>query len=315
MYINIIIPSRGGPLGLWATIIQCNEELNNSTLVTDWKFVIVTNGEEKVNEGTLKTLEFLDNNNKLIHYHSKESLSPPEARQKGVELSDAEILFFFDNHCLPQRHYFDRAILFFQESESHNVLHSVTKFFTHDFPCYHYTIKNHLTYNFWGNSQTQPVHYKPYKMAMGGHGGFAVRKSLWEKVGGYGPSHLLKGYGGEEPIFDLRVWLYGYEVHIDPKMVHYHYAGDRGYSRHYTKEYYVNMLSAAFVVGGEKWLYKILNSLITNKHIMSSAVPPPSVLAEEAFIRCKDFYKKESLNYKMTLDELLEWFNYNGVAS
>jgi hypothetical protein len=299
---------------LWATLCQCNEELKNSKLITDWKFIVITNGEEKLPSSTVELLRILDNNNKLIHKHYVESLSPPQARQAGVDLADSEYLFFFDNHCLPSRNYFDRAYLFFQEDESNVFLHSATKFYTDDFPCYHYNIKNNLKFNFWGDSSTMQKSNKHYLIAMGGHGGFAVKKSVWNSLGGYGPSELLKGYGGEEPLFDLRMWLKGYKVSLEPKMLHSHYAGDRGYPRHYTEEYYTNMLSAAYVVGGEVWLYRILDSLINNKHIMSRSVPKPSVMAENAFTRCNKFYLSESKTYTKTLDELLEWFAKTGVA-
>ena len=314
MYINIIIPSRGGSLGLWATITQCEEELKYSQCIEGAKYVVVTNGESKLPPGTLATLKSLDVDKKLIHVHRNESVSPPVARQLGVDASDSENLFFFDNHCLPARTYFDRAALFFNESENNKMLHSTTRYYHSDFLNYHYKIRTQLRYNFWGESFIgHPPNWKPYKMAMAGHGGFACKKSLWQELGGYGPPHLLKGYGGEEPLFDLRLWLRGFTNHIHPSMIHYHASDERGYSRHYTKDYYVNMLSAAYVVGGETWLYRILDSLINKKHIKSYNVPKPSLLAEEAFLRCNEFYKEESKKYIMTLDELLEWFVPNGV--
>lgn len=277
--------------------------------------MIVTNGEE-LDDSSKQVVKFLKEEGRLqAHIHSDEPLSPPVARQRGVEKADGKYLFFFDNHCLVGRQYFDRALLDFEKYDM-GMLHSTTRFYTGSMFCYHYKLK--LEYNFWGDTgcSLPTYEHKPYQCAMGGHGGIVVPHDVWDKVGGYGPEHLLEGYGGEEPIFDLKLWRMGYTVWIDPRLVHYHYTGTRGYSRHYTDEYYTNILVAANVIGGEKWMHKLLDSFLTKSHIrpMKPGMKNWYEMLEIANDRSKDYTKELDSKAIRSLDECLEYFRFNEVA-
>lgn len=60
MKLSIVIPSRGGPLGLWATVHSCISELEGlpGSVPFDYEFVIVTNGGICENVAcTLRNLE------------------------------------------------------------------------------------------------------------------------------------------------------------------------------------------------------------------------------------------------------------------
>src|SRR6185503_8958552 len=93
---TIIIPHRGNALGLWATIHSCEDDLKGSA--SDYNYVIVSNGEETSPE-TNAILKSLDKSGKLLHhYHTDDPLSPPEARERGAQIADSGLLFFFDNH-------------------------------------------------------------------------------------------------------------------------------------------------------------------------------------------------------------------------
>lgn len=312
MKISIIIPHRGNPLGLWATIHSCDEELRHGNV--DYEYVIVSNGEALENEAK-QCLYYLEKTGKLAkHFHSDEPLTPPTARQRGVENSTGELLCFFDNHCLLGRDYFDRALADFNHyGADMDMLHSTTCFYTSDEFHYHYKLK--LDYNFWAESAKLPeISYKPYRIAAGGHGGFFVRRSVWDEVGGYGPEDLFIGYGGEEMIFDLKVCRYGKKNWIDPKIIHYHYTGKRGYDRHYTDDYYCNMMIAANVIGGNAWVDRVLESLVTNNHIRLRPKKEFVELAEEAISRSAKFAAEVDARSVITLDNLLKEFRYTQVA-
>jgi GT2 family glycosyltransferase len=172
-----------------------------------------------------------------------------------------------------------------------------------------------LDYNFWGETLKHPKDdFKPYMIGAGGHGGFAITRSLWDAVGGYGPANLFFGYGGEEMVFDLKLWRMGHKVFIDPKVIHYHYPGGRGYSRHHTDEYYANLLASAHVIGGEKWLYKVFDSFITRNHFRLKPKKHWYDILEEAYFRSAEYAQELDAQSVMTLDEVLEWFRFNGVA-
>lgn len=309
MSLSIIIPHRGSPLGLWTTVCACEEQLQVSGL--DYNYVLVTNGEP-LPEG-FGLLPALEDSGKLRkHIHSDEPLTPPNARELGADATNAEYLFFFDNHCIPGQHYFLRAVADFEKPEV-DMVHSATQFYAGREITYHYEFK--LEYNFWAKSALYPhVEHKPYLIGAAGHGGFAVRKSVWDEIGGYGPSDLLVGYGGEEMLFDLKMWRYGKQNWLDPKMVHWHFPGDKGYSRHYSDQYYINLLVSAFVIGGESWLHKVFDSYLNKKHIRYSPKMEWWDIYETAVSRGAEYAKYLDATTKWSLDEVLQKFKSDSVA-
>ena len=309
---TIIIPHRGNSLGLWSTIQSCDDDLINARQFK-WNYVIVTNGQELVPEET-GMLKMLEKSGRLLkHIHSDEPLSPPVARQRGAAEADGRLLCFLDNHCLVGRHFFERAALDFAGHDM-DMLHSTTVFYTGD--GHHYEYKLRLDYNFWGESKKVSQSYKPYRIAVGGHGGFFVKKEAWDAVGGYGPESLLNGYGGEEVLFDLQMWQMGKSNWLDPKLVHHHFTGQRGYSRHWTNEYYINLMVSASVIGGDEWLYKVFESLTTRGHIRfgENKDKPFYELLQIAQMRAKTYADELGAKRLMTLNELLRWFRDENIA-
>lgn len=310
---SIVVPHRGSAMGLWLTVHSCEEELKRSPF--DYNYVIVSNGEKLPLE-TLAVLDQLSKGGRLLkHLHTDEPLTPPAARQRGAEVADGKYLFFFDNHCLVGKQYFERSVADF-EKLGVDYLHSTTCYHASD--GYHYSYQLALEYNFWAQASHMVPYceYKPYECAAGGHGGIAIRSDLWKEVGGYGPEHLLVGYGGEELVFDLKLWRYGHKVHIDPQVMHYHYPGSRAYSRHFTDEYYTNLLVSANVVGGEKWLYKVFDSFTTpGKHLRLRPQKDWYDILIEAHDRSAQYAHEVNVRSERTLDELLIYFRLNQVQT
>jgi GT2 family glycosyltransferase len=309
MDLSILVPHRGNPLGLWATLHSCEEELRSSK--HSYEYVVVTNGGSlDVTEKQL--IRNMEMTGKIRHLHYDTALTPPVARQRGAEIASGEKLFFFDNHCLVGKQYFDRAVAYLNQNGV-DMLHSTTVFNAGDGCHYHYKLR--LAYNFWAEGTKCALEdLRAYRIAAAGHGGFAIHKSVWDAVDGYGPDHLFDGYGGEEMAFDLKLWRYGYSVWLDPKMVHYHFAGNRGYSRHFSDDYYTNLLVSANVIGGEKWLYKVFESFISKPHIRINAKKHMWDILETAYNRSAQYAREVDDRSTKSLDEVLQYFRLNQVA-
>lgn len=310
MDFSIIIAHRGDPLGLWATVHSCDIELADSGY--QYEYRIVSNGSGKEKDYELgKQIKFIEQAGKMGSFqHFAEAITPPTARQMATKDAKGNILFFFDNHCLVDKGYFKRALYDF-ETHSMHMLHSTTKFYTAELKHYHYSLK--LAHNFWAESAPVPMHpFKPYRIAAAGHGGFAVRRDVWEEVGGYGPAGLFTGYAGEEIYFDLKMALLDKTNWIDPKLVHYHYAGVRGYPRHHSDDYYRNLMTCALVIGGEKWLNKVFASF--SKHPKMESDKSMYELFEEAYERGTTHAAHMASIRHRTLDEQLEKFVADQIA-
>jgi hypothetical protein len=312
---SIIIAHRGDPLGLWATIHSCEIELQGSSF--DYEYVIVVNGEseaKRFNKGSItgidlgRIIHFVSAAGRLGHVTVKQGpLSPPSARQLGTEKAGGRVLFFLDNHCLVGRDYFRRAMLDFEKYGMH-MLHSATKFHTGDITCYEYKLK--LSRNFWAEAATVPQdNVRPYRIAAGGHGGFAVLADTWREVGGYWSG--FEGYGGEEMYFDIKMAMLDKTNWMDPLFVHYHYAGQRGYARHFTDSYYRNMMMSANIIGGESWLYKVYDSFYRNFPRNKTTHFDLMVEASDKSHTHRNWLAGKGLR---TLDEQLDLFTAENIA-
>lgn len=296
-------------MGLWATISSCEAALSTTDLTANYS--VVTNGEPKAKSQGAHLLDFLSRSGKLAsHKHFDDPLTPPDARQSASEDADGKYLAFFDNHCVANADYFARAHAN-MEHYGMAMLHSTTVFHPGEDPHYHYRLK--LASNFWAESELMiPNKYKAYRIAAGGHGGFIVRSDVWKRLGGYGPKGLFSGYAGEEITTDLRFWMFGEEVWLDPKLIHYHFVGDRGYPRHYTDDYYRNLMISANVIGGEHWMYKVYDNFVKSPRMKSDL--SMYELMMQASDRSAEYAHYVRTNAKQTLEEQLDYFRENLIA-
>lgn len=311
---SIIIAHRGPALGLWATVQSCEENLVRSKF--NYEYCICVNGQQDakkhprhhpIDRDTERVLSFIDKSGKLGHADILQgSLSPPSARQMATEHAKGKYLFFFDNHCLLGRNYFDRAILDFLKYDM-DMVHSATIFHAGDRDAYEYNLT--LESNFWAKSAARAkLDWKPYPIAAGGHGGFAVKTDVWREVGGYWKG--FNGYGGEELYFDLKMAMLGKTNYLDPKLIHYHYPGRREYARHFSDDYYRNMMMCANIIGGETWMYRVALSFMTE---YPYAQTNPYYLMREAYEKSKEHAAWFRSVRHRTLEEQIKLFKSQDI--
>lgn len=302
---TIIIAHRGDPMGIWATVHACENVATGYGYT--YSYVIVLNGQNDIPENTFFLKEGLESLGKCGAFiHHKSPLAPPAARQLGAEAATGEFLFFFDNHCIPEDKYFVRAL---RQMKLHrmDMLHSVTQAWVGGYKHYHYPIT--LSTNFWvTNISEEPASIEPYRIAVAGAGGFSVTKAAFDVVGGFGPIGLFEGWGGEETYFDLKMAMFGKSNWIDPDLLHWHYASQRTYTRHATPEFYTNLLTSSYVLGGDKWLSTVSSGIASNCDFSVSNltdIARSRGAAHRAWIETNATY---------TLDEVLETFNRDNIA-
>lgn len=309
--LSVVIPHRGSPLGLWATVTSCRLDLDSAGF--DYDFIIVSNGEKLLSDARC-VVHHLEKEGKLgAHHHTDEAMTAQEAREVGAKLSTKERLFFFDNHCAVEHGYFNRAMAA-MNSYKISMLHSTTVYYPGSPLQYHY----HLTLekNFWGYAAMVPESsWKPYQVAAAGHGGFVIDRELFLEVGGYGKADLFRGYAGEELTFDLKLWRLGHTVWLDPKLIHHHFAGDRGYPRHNTDDFYTNMMVSAKIIGGQKWIDKVFLNFITKPTPRFGPKKPWYDLYAEADARAAHCAAELDAVSKYSLDELLQKFRREQIGT
>lgn len=304
--LTIVVAHRGSAMGLWMTIESSEAQLRDSGL--KYNYVVVHNGDAKLDLEAASIRTHLSGSGKMQDWiHHASPLSPPGARQLGSESADGKYIFFFDNHCIAAPNYFKSAIHTF-ESTGADMVHSLTRFFTGEKDHLHYNLS--LEKNFWAASECDEVRNAPYRIAAAGHGGFAVRRSVWEELGGYGPITLLRGYAGEEMLWDLKAAMHDKTNWLDPHMIHHHWSGIRPYDRHYSDDYFINSMLVAYVIGGDKWVNTVYK---TFKHHPKAGKTPMYKLYEQAICRGHQEMLKLQRTRLRDLDEQLEEFSRLGI--
>lgn len=294
-------------MGLWMTIQSCELEFLGTDMTRE--YIIVSNGNAETID-TIDHIKHLKTTGLLRHYsHTDEAIAAPTARQMGVEHATGKYLAFFDNHCIAMKDYFLYAKHDF-ETLNCDMLHGVTRYDVYRQPVYHYCLK--LKMNFWGGESPVPDHnLKPYKIAMAGHGAFLVRADVFKEVGGYWTG--FRGYAGEEPYFDLKMALLDKTNFLDPRIQHIHYVGDRGYKRHWTKDFYRNMLMAANIIGGEKWMQTVYEGMTVQPKIGFDCVGLYDVMQDAQESSSEEAARFAKVRHR-SLDEQLIWFRENQIA-
>lgn len=305
---TIVIAHRGPVLGLWATIESCEAQLADSDFRYD--YAVVHNGEAKEDQELQTVHHHLAKSGKLLDWvFNPNPMSPPDARQLATESADGKYCFFLDNHVLLAPNYFASAVKTF-ETTGADTVHSVTRFFCGELSHLEYKLK--LETNFWGESRMvdKVQETEPYRIAVGGHGGFAVRRETWERLGGYGPPTLFQNYSGEECYWDLKLAMHGGTNWLDPKMIHHHWSGKRPYERHFSDDYYKNLMICAYVIGGQYWIDKVFT---TFEHSAKTGPTPIYTLYEDAIHHSRPHKDLLERTRVRTLEQQLDYFREHNI--
>ena len=269
--IDIVVPHRDDELvslpaiydkplsgGLMMTLTSCERLLAGSRF--DYRYYIVSNGNpatgEKV-EAFTRAIDYAKSTGHLGKVLYEDTLvSPPTARNIGAAAGTGDLIFFFDNHCLVQEGLFSGAIQTFEATSADSVHVASQGAGMEGETGYHYTLS--LEQNFWGKMSPFSFGQSPYRIAVGLHGAFAVKRAVWNEVDGYWDG--FSGYGGEECYFDLKLAMLDKTNWMVPRAVHWHNFGNkRGYKRD-GSQIVANMLASANIIGGGAWAEKVANS-------------------------------------------------------
>lgn len=239
MKISICIPSRAQVIGLWATICGCANVLGD----IDHEFIVLVNGRKIDDDETHSLSEFPDSKVNILQ--SDNVMSPTEARDIAAKYATGDFICFFDDHCIPAPFWFHRVI-----SNDKDILHSSLSGSPGRRKIFHFVRNENAL--IVGDYSYEPLSNIPYRVLSGPAAGFAVKRSVWEHIGGYGDH--FEGFGGEEAFLNIKAQMLGYKVWLDPEMTYYHFyarSGMRGYERVINDANFVN---GTYILGGHKWV-------------------------------------------------------------
>jgi glycosyltransferase involved in cell wall biosynthesis len=220
------------------------------------------------------------------------------ARNKGAMIARGKYLFFSDAHMSYAPGFFKEIIR--TVDESNGLVHGTIAWMGAYPPVqgavgYSYTIK--LGEEWKGT-------WNPYYLAddwwyipSQGHCSVAVKKDQFMKFGGYPTIH--RTYGGGEFYMDMKWWMFGSAVAVNPKCIGYHLASGRGYSYNHN-DYIENVLGVTYALGCDDWRERVYLNYLRNgrKDILDKIMER----GEEEYAKDRKFVEK---NRVKTFNDLL----------
>jgi len=189
---------------------------------------------------------------RLLRVHVDPVAGNHSARNKGVEMARGKYVFFSDAHMSYGQGFFKKMIQ--ATEESCGLVHAGIGWMG-GFPARSGTIGMQYTLKLGEEIKGTWAPYivvpdKWFYIAAQGHCSVMVNRQQFLDFGGYPDVH--RSYGGGEFYTDMKWWLFGSSVVVEPRAIGYHLASGRGYTYNHD-DYIHNVLNIAYALGMDDW--------------------------------------------------------------
>lgn len=270
MILSVIIPARNEFPNICHTVYSIIHALEvDGFSYKDFEIIIVDNcSNDDIRpdrRGTAGTTSYLEGRG-MYYSGNVRILRDPiagnhSARNKGAEIARGKYLFFSDGHMAYRPGFFGDMIRTIDESDG--LFHGTIAWMGAYPPFvgglgYAYTIK--LGEEWKGT-------WNPYHLGVDdwwaipsqGHCSVGVKKDQFFKFGGYPSVH--RTYGGGEFYIDMKWWMMGSRVVVNPNCIGYHLSSGRGYSYNHD-DYIENVLGVTYALECDDWRERVyINAL------------------------------------------------------
>lgn len=226
------------------------------------------------------------------------------ARNKGAEVAHGEYLFFSDAHMAYSPFFFKHMVKAVKEAGG--IVHAPIAWMGayQSGIGYQYTIKlGEEIKGTWANYCLSQDDWW-YIPALG-HCSLIVRKDQFLNFGGYPQIH--RTYGGGEFYLNMKWWMFGSTVAVEPRAVGYHLASGRGYTYSHG-DYEHNVLNIGLQLGMDDWTERAYLNWLRNKNVETMK----RVYAEAKIEAAQDRAFVEKRRVKSFNDMLCEQVEYDG---
>ncbi len=183
------------------------------------------------------------------------------ARNKGAEIARGKYLFFSDAHMAYCPQFFKHILKAVDESGGivHAPIGWMGAYPPHESGLgYQYSLKLGEEIKGTWNNYAVDLDKWFYIPALG-HCSLAVRRDQFIDFGGYPKIH--RTYGGGEFYLNMKWWMFGSSVAVEPKAIGYHLASSRGYNYDHN-DYIHNVANIGMALGMDDWVERYyLNNL------------------------------------------------------
>src|SRR3990167_9317404 len=257
--LSVVIPARSefpSIVHTFYSIMHCWEAEGHDP--KEIEIIIVDNASDDdkfPQKGTGGTTSYLEGRgaywNRCIRILRDPIAGNHSARNKGAEIARGKYIYFSDAHMALRPGFFTSMMK--TVDESGGLVHGALQFMgayppTDSSMGYGYSIK--LGEEIKGTWNNYKVSDKWFYVPAQGHWGVMALKEQFVRFGGYPKIH--RTYGGGEFYTDIKWWLFGSSVAVEPNAIGYHLASGRGYSYDHD-DYIENVLGMAYALGMDDW--------------------------------------------------------------
>lgn len=229
MKVSVVISARDEFPNIIHTVHSIINDLETFLDRDEWEIIIVDNGSINKDNWRFLALRglYYHRNVRILHDPIMGNVT---ARNKGAKIARGEYLFFSDAHMSYRYGTFKRAIETIDESGG--MVHGTVQWmggYEPAYPSVQYSLKiGEKLWGTWNNATVSSDDW--FYIPVSGHCFLGMKRQQFLDFGGY--NDWFRCYGGGELYLDLKWWMLGSSVVVDPRIVSYHLSAGRGYSFH-----------------------------------------------------------------------------------
>jgi len=212
------------------------------------------------------------------------------AKNAGIEVAEGKRILFLDSHCILKKD----SILEMMKTPCPGTLHMQISYMLDSKRLIYSARPEQMHYTFAGAPQDK---IEPYNVPVMSTCGMMIERTTLDHIGKWNPE--LGIYGGGENYMMYKIATCGFPIQIHPKAVVYHYAEKRGYSWNYD-DHMRNQFIAAYCVGGEEWLKKLVDMRKDRKNSNKEIIDR---IANDVVEKCKKDREYIKSIQKVSLEE------------
>ncbi len=258
--VSVVIPARNEFPNIVHTVHSILNDLGTFLSPAEFEIIICANclsDYYQVNQGRRAlygTVDYFSGmgayQNRIIRFLYDPIAGNHSTRNKGAKLARGKYLFFSDAHMSYRPGYFKKMIETIEKTDGivHGAIGWMGAYPPDKSTGYQYTIK--LGDEIRGTWNNYLLANDYFYIPLQGHCCLGMKREQFNRFGGYPTYHRC--YGGGEFYLDMKWWMLGSNVSVQPQAIAYHLRSTRGYEYNYS-DYIHNVLAIGMALGMDWW--------------------------------------------------------------
>jgi len=259
--VSVVVPARNEFPQIVFTIQSILNDLESFLKPSEYEIILCANACDDWHKcdphkrAVLGTVEYMATmggySRRTIRYLIDPIAANHTTRNRGVEMARGKYIFLSDAHMSYKPGYFKRMIQTIDETGGlvHSAIGWLGAFPVNKTNGMSYTIKlGEEIKGTWNNYAVSQNDW--FYIPAQGHCCLGFKRDQFLDFKGYPEYHRC--YGGGEFYLDMKWWLFGSKVVVEPRAIGYHLRSIRGYSYNYD-DYIHNVLAIGIALGMDDW--------------------------------------------------------------